>query len=142
MRERRGASRVRLGRELLLLGALVTAVPVVGGMTGWIGQVAYGASATRAPEDTDVKGARVYAVYCAVCHGKGGEGGLVANAPPLNGTGRLSRLSDRELVTVIAEGRPGTLMKAWSRQRGGELTDEEIGAVVTFLRSRSPRRQR
>lgn len=39
-----------------------------------------------------------------------------------------------ELLAAIAEGRPGTLMKAWARRHGGELTDAQIRLLVDFLR--------
>lgn len=164
--------RARLGCWLLVLPLLLTAcegmdgMPGMGGMMEWMMRQMMDSPSSVAPqsetergsetsrpsaglpgsglgtEDVEATGARVYAVYCAVCHGKRGEGGLVANASPLDGAGRLPQLSDLELFSAIAEGRPGTPMKAWARQRGGELTDDEIRAVVTFLRSRSPGRQR
>lgn len=134
---RRRSARDRRVRHPTYLGLilLIAAFDIRAGTIGpAVGETIHLASSISVPQAGDVKGARIYAIYCAVCHGKHGEGRLVGSAPPLNEAGRLSRLSDEELLAVIAEGRPGTLMKAWARRHGGELTDAQIRLLVDFLR--------
>src|SRR5262249_14358322 len=43
--------------------------------------------------------------------------------------------NDDYLRRAIAQGRPGTTMSAWSRERGGPLAPADIDALVALLRS-------
>src|SRR5687767_7153328 len=74
-------------------------------------------------------GEALYRRYCALCHGREGEGYAADNAPQLAGQEFLRSASDQFLDAAIAAGRPGTPMSAWSREHGGPLTDEEIGHI-------------
>ena len=73
--------------------------------------------------------------YCALCHGRDGEGYAADNAPRLAGQEWLRSASDAFITAAIADGRPGTPMSAWSRSHGGPLTDVQISALLTYLRS-------
>jgi mono/diheme cytochrome c family protein len=79
----------------------------------------------------DPSGAKLFATYCAACHGASGRGGFataVGDRPYLDTHG------DDVLAQVIANGTPNG-MPAWGKAKGGTLTDEQIGDIVTFLRS-------
>lgn len=75
--------------------------------------------------------AKLYAYHCAGCHGKEG---LLGPAPPLNDPVFLSIVPADELVRVIRAGRPGTPMPAFSRDKGGTLTEEQVAALAEGIR--------
>jgi mono/diheme cytochrome c family protein/rhodanese-related sulfurtransferase len=81
------------------------------------------------------RGRALYATYCALCHGAGGEGYVADNAPALANTDFLDAASDAYLRSAIEEGRTGTPMSAWASARGGPLSDDQVGDIIAFLRS-------
>ncbi|MBI4319732.1 MAG: c-type cytochrome [Chloroflexi bacterium] len=111
------------------------------------------AAAKRHLDDAVTKGTRLYATVCMSCHGPKGEGVV---GPPLNraifregepdelkGTGDVIR-------ETVRFGRPGTTvpsflraddgtvvsrtaMPAWSQEKGGPLTVQEIDEIVAFI---------
>src|SRR5262245_24244352 len=75
----------------------------------------------------------LYSANCAGCHGADGtHGPAMALADPLY----LAIADDRTLRTVIAGGRPGTAMSAFSQKEGGTLTDQQIDSIVRGIRAR------
>ena len=97
-------------------------------------------------------GARLYTENCANCHGANLEGQpdwMVRKpdgklpAPPHDATGHTWHHSDRQLLMIVRDGlgaiAPGyvTDMPAF----GDRLTDEEIGAILDFIKSTWPQRQ-
>lgn len=82
-------------------------------------------------------------VGCVTCHGKDLQGGETLfqgkpyAAPPLNNVCDISAhpaiKSKDDLVNVIAQGRAGTPMPAWSVLYGGAMTDQQISDVVNYL---------
>jgi cytochrome c oxidase cbb3-type subunit 3 len=70
---------------------------------------------------------------CTGCHGAEGHFGP---APPLNDALFLAIISQGELTSVVRDGRSGTLMPAFDRERGGSLTTEQVEQVTTGIRSR------
>jgi mono/diheme cytochrome c family protein len=96
---------------------------------------------------------QLYADRCAVCHGANLEGqpnwmgrkpdGKLP-APPHDETGHTWHHSDRQLLQIVRDGlasiAPGYLtdMPAF----GGQLSDQEIMAILDFIKSRWPERQR
>jgi polyvinyl alcohol dehydrogenase (cytochrome) len=77
------------------------------------------------PEEPD--GAAIYQQNCALCHSTDGTGG---SGPSLVGVGDRQTVED--LRAIVQDGR-GT-MPAWE----GELTPEEIDAVVAYIRTAWP----
>jgi mono/diheme cytochrome c family protein len=77
-------------------------------------------------------GAQLLALNCAECHGKMGEG---ISAPALNSQQFLTSVSDEQIRNIIRGGVPGTAMPAWLTDYGGPLTDQEIAALVAYIRS-------
>ena len=70
--------------------------------------------------DAIAAGRRLYGSTCYICHlDAGGRG------PDL----RKSRLTGKDFVRVVINGRKGTQMPAWR----GKLTEEEMWKIVAFL---------
>jgi cytochrome c oxidase cbb3-type subunit 3 len=75
----------------------------------------------------------LYGTHCSGCHGADGK---LGPAPPLNDPLFLALVPDKELHRVIAEGRAGTAMTAFAKDRGGPLTDKQIDIVVQGIKQR------
>lgn len=139
---RRQALFLMLGLSLLLGGSLITY------------QIMDRENAVKVdPHDQNQveHGQRVYDQFCAFCHGKDLEGqpdwrirkpdGKLP-APPHDGSGHTWHHSDDTLFGIIKHGLVPPYapedyqsdMPAW----GGTLTDEDIWAVLTFIKSRWP----
>lgn len=84
---------------------------------------------------TDV-GRRIYEQRCVDCHGPQGRGDGV-KAPFLSPrpgsliSAATSAKSDKDLLKIIANGRPRTAMPAWK----DELSEEEQREVLRYIRS-------
>lgn len=89
------------------------------------------ADAYRLPQDIN-QFTTLYTQRCAACHGADGSEGP---GPPLNDLLYLALVTDDELNRVIADGRAGTLMPAWSQKHGGPLTDKQVAALVEGIRA-------
>lgn len=77
-------------------------------------------------------GAAIYKAKCASCHGADGTGQTaMGKAMKLRdlGSADVQKLSDADLTTVTTDGKGK--MPAYK----GKLTDEEIKALVTFMRT-------
>ncbi|MFQ5564656.1 MAG: c-type cytochrome [Parvularculaceae bacterium] len=88
----------------------------------------HGASQPAAAPLVSRTGAEVYANNCAVCHGDAGggnEGPRLVDNPYVQLTGAAG------VKQTVANGRVSVGMPAWS----GVLTDEQIDAVVGYIRS-------
>jgi cytochrome c oxidase cbb3-type subunit 3 len=85
----------------------------------------------RAPADVSDFN-QLYSQNCAGCHGAGGKLGA---AVALNDTLYQSFVSDDALHQVIANGRPGTNMPAYSQHLGGSLTDQQIEILISGMRA-------
>jgi len=79
-----------------------------------------------------VAGRQLYALNCTSCHGERGQG---VDAPALNSQEFLQSVSDAQMHGIIAGGIPGSAMPAWLDEYGGPLTDQQIAAVVAYVRS-------
>ena len=77
-------------------------------------------------------GTQLWSLNCAECHGTRGEG---VDAPALNSQQFLSSVTDEQIRGIIAGGIPGSEMPAWLADYGGPLTQQQINALVSYLRS-------
>lgn len=75
----------------------------------------------------------LYQQNCAGCHGEQGKGGA---AIALNSPVYLEIADDAAIRRVTTQGVPGTAMPAFAQSSGGMLTDEQISAIVSGIRSR------
>lgn len=87
------------------------------------------------PEERVARGGELYGRYCALCHGKRGEGYAADEAPRLANDDLLAIASDDFLIDAILSGRPGTTMSAWSLAQRGPIGGDDATAIVAFLRS-------
>lgn len=74
----------------------------------------------------------LYRQNCAGCHGADGKGGAaIALANPV-----LLVIADDSVIRhIAANGVPGTPMPAFAQSAGGMLTDQQIDAIVSGIRS-------
>ncbi len=79
-----------------------------------------------------------YVTLCAICHGAEGKGYAADHAPSLVTPTFLESATDAFLFEAIAKGRPGTSMAAYSKALNGPLADEQITAMVAWLRTQGP----
>lgn len=77
------------------------------------------------------KGAVLYDQNCAVCHGDNGEGRVGATLAKVWSGIR----PDLNLKTNISNGVMGSVMPAWSSEKGGPLSEEQIEDIVSFVMS-------
>ena len=85
-------------------------------------------------------GQEIYAQQCAVCHGDFGEGGINPANPalvlsPISTASYLQTRDDATIRAIIAQGQPDLGMSPFSLSFGGSLDDEDINALVAFIRS-------
>ena len=85
---------------------------------------------TPAEGDTFVQGKAVYDESCALCHGENGQGdiGALLNGDP---DSHSWHHVDRQLISMVTDGIPGTEMPP----HGGHLSDEEIRAVIAYIKT-------
>ena len=74
----------------------------------------------------------LYAQNCAGCHG---ADGLHGPSTPLASPVYQGLIDDATLRRVVAEGEPGSMMPAFAKSAGGELTDEQVDAIVHGMRA-------
>jgi mono/diheme cytochrome c family protein len=85
-------------------------------------------------------GQQLFVDNCAVCHGEFGEGGPNPARPddiiaPISTSEYLTTRDDFTLRTIIAQGQPNFGMSPFGSSFGGPLDDEQIDAIVAYLRS-------
>lgn len=78
------------------------------------------------------EGASLYVDYCAMCHGKAGEG--LGVMPTLNHPA-LADADDNALFRSIARAAHGTAMAAWHLDEGGVLNDYQIQELVVLIQN-------
>lgn len=84
---------------------------------------------TKETKQTSTDGLTLFRGNCAVCHGRGGEGGK--NGAPSLIAGRAALLSNDDLYAKISRGKPFAGMPRFSRS----LTETQIRAVTAFVLS-------
>ncbi|MCI0709778.1 MAG: cytochrome c [Chloroflexi bacterium] len=98
------------------------------------------------PQHLLAQGETVYVEHCAKCHGISGEGQNPDNplakdetgrypAPPHNETGHTWHHDDDLLVRIIKEGGMGDENFYEMPAFGDQLTEEEINAVLAYIKS-------
>ncbi len=84
-------------------------------------------------------GTVLYGQFCASCHGENATGYAEGGpGPAIGNAGFLAIASDDYIFQTIKHGRTGTAMRPFSGSRGlANLSDQEIGDIVSYLRNRS-----
>lgn len=117
----------------LTVGLIAMALLIAGFVAYQVREPDLRASATTSQQRSyRAIGADLFASNCASCHGKRATGG---SAPTLNSKEYLASATDQQMHNLIAVGIPGTDMTSWSLDNGGTLTDEQIRALATYIRS-------
>jgi len=94
-----------------------------------------------AAEGTSVEvGQEIYSQSCASCHGEFGEGGPNPSRAgdiifPISTAEYLKTRDDFTIRAIIAQGQPNYGMSPFGSSFGGPLEDEDVDAVVAFIRS-------
>jgi cytochrome c oxidase cbb3-type subunit 3/ubiquinol-cytochrome c reductase cytochrome c subunit len=134
-------------RAWLCLPAAVGALGVVACGEGELGGSSHAearrvdesrAAAAARDEESFERGAFAFGAYCALCHGADATGYAADHAPSLVSRTFLESASDEFIARGIRDGRPGTAMASYSKQRGGPLDDEDIADITRFLRDHGP----
>ena len=75
------------------------------------------------------RGAALYQQNCVMCHGEGGQGKIGKTlAKSWSGV-----RPDLFIRNTIASGIPNTAMPAWSKAKGGPLSDENINDLTAYV---------
>ena len=85
-------------------------------------------------------GAQLFSDNCSSCHGQFGEGGpnpartgdVIA---PISSAEYLKTRDDATLRNIISQGQPDFGMSPFGAENGGPLDDEQVDAIVAFIRS-------
>jgi mono/diheme cytochrome c family protein len=77
------------------------------------------------------EGSATFKQKCASCHGPDGKGIGSIKTPDFTNPAVQSSLTDQQIEQIIANGKPNTMMPAWS----GKLSDAEISSVRGFIRT-------
>ena len=85
-------------------------------------------------------GQNLFAQYCSGCHGEFGEGGPNPTRPgdviaPISSAEYLQTRDDITLRSIISQGQPNFGMSPFGSAYGGPLDDEQVDAIVAFLRA-------
>ncbi|WP_349367812.1 cytochrome c [Salinarimonas sp.] len=129
------------------------AIALAAALVGAVAAGAWLALGGRSEAARVAQGRALYADYCAACHGVDLEGqpnwrerlpnGRLP-APPHDETGHTWHHSDRQLIAITRHG-PGVLLPGYESDVPGfaeVLTDAEIEAVLAFIKSTWPERER
>ncbi len=85
-------------------------------------------------------GQKLFADNCSGCHGDFGEGGANPTRQgdiiaPISTAEYLSTRDDFTLKAIISQGQPNFGMSPFGSSNGGPLSDDEISAIVDYIRS-------
>jgi mono/diheme cytochrome c family protein len=87
----------------------------------------------HADKSKGLMGAALYQEACGICHDSDHRASMVPDLRALN------HPTDANFWRLfIAEGKENTLMPAFSQERGGPLTKEQINSLVEYLTTRFP----
>ncbi len=75
--------------------------------------------------------AQLFKSKCSMCHGVDGKGFSAIHTPDFTSPKWQASMTNKEIITVITNGKKGTAMPAF----GNKLKSEEIQALVHYLRS-------
>jgi mono/diheme cytochrome c family protein len=88
-------------------------------------------------------GKQAYEANCVSCHGAAGKGdgpaGQFMNPKPKEFAAVLKDASDADLAKIVREGGQATGKSALMPAYKGKLSDEQVEAVVKYVRSLAPK---
>ena len=89
------------------------------------------ATSGQAPGPNSTAAAQTFKEKCSSCHGADGTGISAIGTPNFTDPKVQASISDEAITNTIKNGKPGTMMPAWS----GKLSDSEIAGLASFIRS-------
>ncbi|MCJ7512563.1 MAG: c-type cytochrome [Anaerolineales bacterium] len=135
------ASDVASAKEIIASGGAHETMPIWGDVLTAEQLDALTQYALQAARGTPSEvGRELFAGNCAGCHGDFGEGGAnPARAgdiiAPISSREYLGTRDDQTLRQVISQGQPDFGMSPFGTAFGGPLDDEQVNAIVAFLRT-------
>jgi len=86
------------------------------------------------------QGAQLFASNCSACHGQFGQGGPNPARPgdmipPISSAEFLNTRDDLTVRNIISQGQPDIGMNPFGSAFGGPLNDDQIDAIVAYVRS-------
>jgi len=123
---------------ILIVGALVF-LTVQAAVTTPVSE-ATGQAIGSSKAEKVAAGGKLFSEHCAKCHGEAGEGAELEGQAgevtrPLNSDDFLTGHFDDTIAQIISYGQPGEGMQAFGLAYGGPLTDQEINAIIAFMRA-------
>jgi mono/diheme cytochrome c family protein len=113
----------------ILIGLVLTLIIVIFIPLYWATESGrQGAARQRIKTEAVERGAHLYPLHCAKCHGREGEGKI---GPALKGT----TLDEGLLRRTIARGIPGKPMPAFGEEYDGALKNHQIEDLVVFIKN-------
>lgn len=99
------------------------------------GESQTGYTPTASTPENIGKGKKVFEeMMCFTCHADGGN--VINPSKPIKGAQFAKKYSeDKQIADVIRRGVPGTAMPGYARNR---LTDDDLGAMIVYIRSLTP----
>lgn len=88
-------------------------------------------ASTLAFQTAQPDGAAIFKQRCVMCHGADGKGFAAIKSPDFTDPKWQVSTKNKEMVDAIKNGRKGTAMMPF----GDKLKDDEIQALVTYIRS-------
>lgn len=79
----------------------------------------------------------LYKAKCSMCHGADGKGFSAIKTPDFTDPKWQASVKDKEVLDAIKNGKKGTPMQAFA----DKLKDEEIQALVKYIRSLAPKKK-
>jgi mono/diheme cytochrome c family protein len=119
-------------RPIFAAGAIVAVVTLLVGVACDSSPGTYRPEPTVVTPNDVVDFKQLYGQNCAGCHGADGKGGAaIALANPVF----LAIADDTVIRRIASNGVPGTPMPAFAQSAGGMLTEKQIDAIVSGIRS-------
>lgn len=148
---RRPPSRDMRREQRIAVAGLVVMLAIAGSIVGLAWKQLPSVPSLHDPERV-LRGARIYAQYCAQCHGarlegqpdwrtRRADGGWPA--PPHDDSGHTWHHANRTLFNIVRAGSPAAAGMPGAMPAFGEvLTDDQIWAVLAFIQSQWSERTR
>jgi mono/diheme cytochrome c family protein len=134
------APNVETARRIISTGGPHVTMPVWGNILtseqlDALVQYTLAASKGKGPE----AGAQLFADQCSACHGQYGQGGPSPTRagdliPPISSAEFLRTRDDVTLRNIISQGQPDLGMNPFGSAYGGQLSDEQIDAIIIYMR--------
>jgi len=135
------ATDVDLAREQISQGGAHVSMPVWGDVLTSEQLEALVKYTLTAASGTSLEvGQTLFQKNCIPCHGEFGEGGPNPTLPgdiimPISSSEYLQTRDDFTLRSIISQGQPNFGMSPFSTANGGPLDDQEIDAIVAYMRA-------